>query len=155
MIKAYRIIKRNHAATCFNGEGARLFGGRWNSKGKRLVYTSSSQSLAILEILVHLDSYAILAKNYCLCTAEFDEKLCEHIPVASLPAGWDADMAILATKSIGDDWVQEARSAVLVVPSAISPPPEYNYLLNPDHPDFSKIVLYPSQDFVFPGRLIK
>jgi RES domain-containing protein len=155
MITAFRIIKRNQAATCFDGEGARLYGGRWNSKGNRVVYTSASQSLALLETFVHLDSYAILSSKYCLRTAQFDEALCETVPLAGLPAGWDADITINATRVIGDAWVQQARSAVLIVPSAISPPPEYNYLINPNHPDFSKISLGPAQEFFFPRRLLK
>ena len=142
------------ASTCFDGEGARLFGGRWNSKGKRVVYTSVSESLAILETLVHLDSYEILAKNFCMRTACFDSKFCEILDPSTLPLRWNDDMVISATKNIGDKWITEARSAVLSVPSAISLA-EQNYLLNPNHEDFPKIILEPEQDFVFSKRLLK
>ena len=153
-ITCYRVVKRHRADTCFDGEGARLFGGRWNSKGKRVVYTSASQSLAILEILVHLDSHEVLAKRYRLRTAEFPESLCEHLDIAALPAGWDDDIPINATRSIGDRWLSESRSAVLVVPSALSSS-ESNFLLNPDHPDFGQIALGPTRDFTFSRRLLK
>ena len=142
------------ASTCFDGEGARLFGGRWNSKGKRVVYTSVSESLAILETLVHLDSYEILAKNFCMRTACFDSKFCEILDPSTLPLRWNDDMVISATKNIGDKWITEARSAVFSVPSAISLA-EQNYLLNPNHEDFPKIILEPEQDFVFSKRLLK
>lgn len=154
IITGFRIIKRERASTCFDGEGARLFGGRWNSKGKRVVYTSASESLAILETLVHLNSHEILAKMFCMRTACFDSKFCEILDPSTLPLGWNDDMVISATKNIGDKWITEARSAVLSVPSTISLA-EQNYLLNPNHEDFPKIILEPEQDFVFSKRLLK
>jgi RES domain-containing protein len=154
ILEAFRIIKRARASTCFDGEGARLFGGRWNSKGVRLVYTSSTQSLAILETLVHLDSHEILAKKYCVRVAQFDAKLCERLDRALLPGGWDEDIPINATKDIGDAWIKTGRSAVLIVPSSISPLEE-NYLLNPAHPDFRLIRFSAAKDFVFSRRLLK
>jgi RES domain-containing protein len=154
IITSFRIVKRERAAACFDGEGARLFGGRWNSKGKRLVYTSASQSLAILEMLVHLDSQEVLARTYCVRTTTFDGALCENLRPSVLPKGWDGDMPINATRDIGDKWFAESRSAVLAVPSAISAA-EQNYLLNPDHPDFRKIIQGPLQDFAFSRRLLK
>jgi RES domain-containing protein len=154
ILTAFRITKRERSATCFDGEGARLYGGRWNSKGQRVIYTSATQSLAILETLVHLDSHEILAKLFCVRTAQFDDTLCETIGTTTLPPGWDADIAINATREIGDRWLRESRSAVLAVPSAISSA-ELNYLLNPCHPDFRMIALGPAQDFVFSQRLLK
>lgn len=154
IVVTHRIVKRERSATCFDGEGARLFGGRWNSKGGRMVYTSATQSLAILETLVHLDSHEALAKLYCTRSAQFEHDLIESIDTANLPTGWDADIPLNATREIGDRWLRESRSAVLAVPSVISSS-ELNYLLNPSHPDFSKIVLGPEQDFVFSQRLLK
>ncbi len=151
---AYRLIKRARAPTCFDGEGARLVGGRWNSKGVRIVYTSATQSLAILETLVHLDSHEVLAKKFCFRTAQFPEALCETLALGSLPPGWDGDVPIQATREVGDRWISEGRSAVLAVPSVICAG-ETNYLLNPAHPDFAKITLGPAQDFVFSQRLVK
>lgn len=154
IISSFRLTKRERSNTCFDGEGARLFGGRWNSKGQRAVYTSVSQSLAILETLVHLDSHEIIAKKYCFRTAQFDDSLCESVDVTNLPRGWDNDMPINATRDIGDRWLLEHRSAVLIVPSVISPA-ESNYLFNPEHPDFPSITLGPTKDFAFSQRLLK
>lgn len=150
----FRIIKRGRAPTCFDGQGAWMFGGRWNSKGTRVVYTSGTQSLAILETLVHLDSHEVLAKKFCLRTIEFDIALCEAVDVGILPSGWDNDVTLNATRDIGDKWVMEKRSAILAVPSVIAST-EINFLLNPEHSDFHKIQQNPPQDFVFSHRLIK
>ena len=65
MVSAWRITKRKHARSAFTGEGARLYGGRWNSPGTAIIYTAESQSLAVLEILVHLDSPELLKKWLC------------------------------------------------------------------------------------------
>ncbi len=85
MRQAFRIVRETHAATAFTGEGAALYGGRWNSPGARVVYTSASASLAALETLVHLNP--ALRFNYVIFSIEFDERLVEKIPPASLPAG--------------------------------------------------------------------
>lgn len=153
-ISCFRLVKRERVATAFDGEGARLFGGRWNSKGKRVVYASSSQSLAIIETLVHLESHEVLAKRYCLITADFPDSLCEVLDTKSLVHGWDDDVPIHYTRDIGNQWLNELRSAVLAVPSAISPA-EKNYLLNPDHVDFRLVKRGAPQDFVFSRRLLK
>ena len=116
-IRCFRIVRRARAEQCFDGEGARLFGGRWNSKGKRVVYTSESMSLAILETLIHLESHEALGRLYCVRTATFPLPLCEHLRPALLPDGWNNDLPINATRRIGDNWLTASRSAVLAVPS--------------------------------------
>ena len=78
--RAWRIVKAKHAATAFDGEGARLFGGRWNSPGTRMIYTSATLSLAALESLVHL-SPPVLFK-YVAIPVEFDESLIETLPAS-------------------------------------------------------------------------
>jgi len=149
MKQAWRIVKEKHAATAFNGEGARLYGGRWNSAGARVVYTSGSKALAALESLVHLNPPVIF--NYVAIPVEFDDALVEK--VASLPADWTEEPPPPSTKDIGDLWVKEARSAVLELPSVIIPS-EPNYLLNPTHPDFKKIIIGKPGLFAFDPRLL-
>ncbi len=151
---AFRIVRQEQADAGFDGEGARLFGGRWNAKGTRMVYSSATLSLAILEMLVHLESRDILSRRYCFRTARFDEALCETLGKAQLPAGWNDDVPINATRDLGDAWVREGRTAVLSVPSALSPD-ERNYLLNPAHPDFTRIRLGAARPFEFSKRLPK
>lgn len=72
-LRAWRILKAKHADQAFTGEGARLHGGRWNTEGAAVIYTSATISLAVLEILVHLESAALLSK-YQLTSVEFEEK---------------------------------------------------------------------------------
>lgn len=148
-LQAWRIVKAKHAATAFSGEGARLYGGRWNSPGVSLVYTSSTQALAALESLVHLNPPVLFA--YAAIPLEFEAGLVEK--VTALPPGWAHSPAPPTTRALGDLWAREARSAVLELPSAIIPG-ESNYLLNPAHPGFKKIAIGRPVPFSFDPRLL-
>ena len=136
----------------YDGEGARRVGGRWNSKGTRVLYMSENRSLAVLEILVHLS--ASIPDRYVLAAAEIPaDANVEVLNESRLAAEWGTldprDQA--ATKRIGDQWVAEQRGAVLSVPSVIVG--ERNYVLNPAHPDFSRIVFADPVPFRFDLRL--
>jgi len=148
-LRAWRIVKAKHAATAFSGEGARLYGGRWNSPGVSLVYTSGTKALAALESLVHLNPPVIF--KYAAIPIEFDTALVEK--VTALPADWNDMPAPPSTRAIGDLWAKQARSAVLELPSVIIPG-ESNFLLNPTHPDFKKIVIGKPEPFSFDPRLL-
>jgi RES domain-containing protein len=149
-MRAWRIVKK-HAATAFNGEGARLYGGRWNSAGLSLIYTSGTKALAALESLVHLNPPVIF--KYLAIPIEFDKALVERIAPGSLPADWTDEPPPPSTKEIGDTWVKQARSAVLEIPSVIIPG-ESNYLLNRAHPNFKKILIGKPDPFSFDPRLL-
>jgi len=136
--RSWRIVKAKHAATAFDGEGARLAGGRWNSPGHRVVYTAESRSLAILEILVHLSSSDLLA-HYVLLAAEFPATSIATLDSATLPPNWRASPAPTELQDLGNRWLQERRSVVLRVPSALVDG-ESVYLLNPRHPEFRATV---------------
>jgi RES domain-containing protein len=151
IVSAWRIVQERHAAQAFNGEGARLFGGRWNSPGVAVVYAAGSRALAALELLVHLDSPLIL-KTFVLCRVEFDERLARTLEPGEIPKNWRADPVPRSTQATGDAWIKGAESAVLRVPSVIVPE-EWNYLLNPKHPDFSKIQVGQPSPFDFDPRL--
>ena len=151
MIRAWRIVKAKHAAGSFVGEGARLLGGRWNSPGKRVVYTAENAALAALEMLVHLGHMATLP-SYVVIGCHFDEKLVTE--VKDLPEGWRAFPAPAAVQAIGDAWLESAKSAVLRVPSAIVPS-ENNYLLNPAHPKFGRVVIGKPEKFELDLRLLR
>jgi RES domain-containing protein len=150
MPEAWRIVKEKHAATAFTGEGAAKAGGRWNSRGVLLVYASGTKSLATLENLVHLNPPVIF--KYVVFPLQFDDALVEIFPVKDLPADWRTEPPPPATKAIGDAWVKAARSAILALPSVITG--DTNYLLNPAHPDFKKIVIGQPEPFVFDPRLL-
>lgn len=151
MRRAWRIVREKHAATAFDGEGARLFGGRWNSRGTRMVYVSGSISLAALECLVHLNPPTSF--RYLAVPLDFDEDLLEVLPRTEWPPDWTQQPPPRSTQGIGDRWVQEGRSAVLEVPSVIIPG-ESNYLLNPAHPGFAGIVIGKPTPFAFDPRLV-
>lgn len=139
MPRVWRIVKSRHAGGAFDGEGARRTGGRWNGKGVAVVYTAESASLALLEVLVHVGTPSLL-RSYSLIAAEVDEELVERLGEADLPAAWRASPPPPALQLLGDEWVARSRSAVLAVPSVVVPW-ETNYLLNPAHPDFHRLLV--------------
>src|SRR5215217_1679308 len=152
MATGWRIVKSRRAGTAFDGEGARLYGGRWNSPGTRMVYTSSTISLAVLEVLVHLQEASLLS-SYSLISAGFDDALVERLDHYMLPDGWRSYPAPSELQRIGDEWLQSQRSVALEVPSVIVVR-ESNYLLNPAHPDFSSVVIGEPEPFTFDERLL-
>lgn len=151
MVRAWRIVKEVHASTAFSGEGAVRVGGRWNSRGTRMVYTSATQSLALLESLVHLNPAFLF--RYAVIGLEFPGSMLEIFRPSKLPADWNSEPPATATKRLGDQWVREARSAVLAVPSVLVRT-EINYLLNPQHPDFAKIKIGKPEPFALDPRLL-
>lgn len=153
MISAWRIVKAGHAASAFSGEGARLAGGRWNSKGTAVVYTSESKSLAALEIVVHLGS-GLALRPYVLIRCDFDEALVTRVDPAALPRKWRMFPPPPELASIGDAWAWGGATAVLEVPSAVIAS-EMNYLLNPKHADFGQIRIGTLTPFSFDPRLVQ
>ncbi|HEX8297353.1 MAG TPA: RES family NAD+ phosphorylase [Chthoniobacteraceae bacterium] len=151
MLRSWRIVREARETDAFTGEGARQFGGRWNSAGRAMVYTSEHSSLAALEILVHLTPRPDW--RFKVFRVQFGEDLVEHIGLEVLAGDWRISPPPASTREIGDRWIREQRSAVLAVPSAIVPV-ETSYLLNPAHPDFFRIRIDPSQDFAFDPRLL-
>src|ERR1035437_3746124 len=150
MPEAWRMVKEKHAATAFSGEGAAKTGGRWDSRGVPVVYTSSTKSLVALENLAHLNPPVPF--KYVVFRIQFDDALIEKVPLSRLPADWQVEPPPPSTKAIGDAWVREMRSAVLALPSVIVPG-ELNYLLNPAHPAFKKISIGKPERFAFDPRL--
>lgn len=136
MLEVYRIVTQRYARDAFSGEGARLYGGRWNPKGVRVVYAASSRALAMLEMLAQDQP---LRARYVIIPAKIPASVpIERLPVAKLPANWMASGQNDALRALGIDWIRRARTAVLCIPSAIVPS-EFNYLLNPSHVDFVRI----------------
>jgi RES domain-containing protein len=153
-ITVFRICKTKYAQDAFDGEGVRRFGGRWNSRGTGIVYTTGSLALAALEMLVHLDDDSLLVE-YSYIPAQLPTGLILSVEdFRPLPDDWSVSPAPLEIQQIGDDWAREMTSAVLEVPTSVIPL-EKNYLLNPAHPDFQKIVLGEAKKFVFDERLVK
>jgi len=151
-LRGYRLVKKRWSGQAFGGEGARRYGGRWNSKGRRCLYLASTASLALLEIMVHLDDYSLLA-DYLLYQMEIPESSLLELDSDSLPGDWDADPAPLSTARIGDEWLTNLSSAGLYVPSTIVSM-ENNILVNPAHPQYAGILKTITEvDFMADTRL--
>lgn len=138
MRTVWRITTARFVGSAFSGEGARIYGGRWNPKGFQVVYTAESRSLALLEMMVQDDP---LRAKYVLIPAQVPEMVSiKYVAIAELPQDWRTIGTRDALQAIGRTWLEEGTSGILAVPSAVVPA-EYNYLINPSHPDFSKIVV--------------
>jgi RES domain-containing protein len=151
-MRVWRICNGKWAETAFDGQGAKIYGGRWNSTGMAIVYTSSSLALAALESLVHLGVKKIPI-NYVAIGADIPENLTiEQVEPDKLMKNWRRDPAPPELATIGDRWVNSSKSAILKVPSAVIDE-EWNYLLNPEHSDFSRIIIGQAKPFNFDARL--
>ncbi len=151
-LTVWRICIRRYAD--LDGEGARLYGGRWNRAGVRLVYTSESLSLAALESFVNLDT-DLAPDDLVSVRVRIPESLSiERLAVEDLPADWRSYPAPLALQALGSGWAKRGDTAVLAVPSAVIPQ-EWNYLLNPEHGDFARISAAKPRPFSFDPRMWK
>ena len=152
MLVVWRMLTARFAATAFSGEGARLYGGRWNLKGVPMVYTAGSQSLAVLENLVQDEP---LRAHYVMIPATLPRNLkIEVLASDRLPADWRELEAREQLQAIGSEWIKSRSCAVLAVPSSVIPA-ESNYLLNPLYPLFARIVIGEPEVFNTDSRLIR
>ena len=152
MPAVWRIVKRKHAASAFDGNAARRFGGRWNSAGRRAVYVSGSKSLALLEVLVHLDVSPPVPRLVAF-TFTLEAHLIERLRPDALPRDWRTGRGLVSTQRVGDEWLASGRSLGLAVPSTIVPE-ELNYLLNPEHPACAGLRFSRPMPFILEPRLV-
>ena len=152
MASAWRIVRAARVDTAFTGEGSRLYGGRWNSRGMAVINVSEHESLAALEVFVHTMPLSP-TERYFSFRLDWDDKLTEYFPIRNLPPGWNAEPPASASMEIGDEWVRRGRSAVLALPSLLSTS-ELNFLLNPKHPDFKRIKMGSPVEYRFDPRIV-
>lgn len=154
MPRYFRLVKARFAERAFDGEGAKLAGGRWNSKGVSVAYAADSIALAALELLVHLHSHEIL-NHYRLCSIELTAANVLKLDVRDIPQDWRADPPPSSTALLGNDWVKAQASLALMVPSVVIPK-QHILLITPAHRDF-KIArkTIRNESFVFDPRLVK
>ena len=150
-LSGWRIIKSRYVNSAWSGDGASQYPGRWNQAGIPAIYLAECISLAALELLVHLDSSAIL-QSYALAEARFDESLIGNLSDVDLPKNWREVPVPESTRILGTTWLQARTSVVMRVPSAVIPM-QFNYLLNPEHVDFKHIELLSPKPFDFDSRL--
>jgi RES domain-containing protein len=150
-VRLWRLSPLSPAALAFDGEGARLYPGRWNHEGVPMVYTSAHLSLAALELFVHLEPHHLRRATYAY-SAEVGDDDTEVLPRGLLQPGWDALEPPGETRELGSRWARSGRSLALVVPSAVVPQ-ESNILLNPAHPAFASLAVQGPETFWFDPRL--
>ena len=150
-MKLWRISRAAFAD--LDGEGARLYGGRWNSEGIAVAYLSTSLSLAALEYLVHLD-VSLAPMDLVSVEVEVPDGVSrEEVDLEALPEGWSAVSDHPFCVDTGDEWIRRGESCLLLVPSAVIPK-SWNVLLNPAHPDARRIVST-TEPFAFDRRLLE
>ena len=153
MITVWRIAKAKYVDSAYSGEGARLMAGRWHEAGHRIVYTSASAALAALEVIVHTDTDLLPRTPFVAVPAILPTRLkIQRFSIEELPTNWQESPSPLALRQRGTEWLRQGTTPVLAVPSVIVPF-EWNYLLNPAHPDFSKIQVGAAIPYQFDSRL--
>ena len=152
MTRLYRVLRQAYARAPFDGEGAYRYGGRWSSPGTRLSYASEHQSLAMLEYFVHLDRDDSPG-DLVLAIADVPDGVTkEQVEIKNLPASWRQSAAPAELTRIGDDFAQRAQHCLLLVPSVLAPR-ENNCLINPEHPEFKKIVVHKAEPLSYDPRM--
>jgi RES domain-containing protein len=154
LTRVYRILREPYSRTPLDGEGGYRFGGRWSSPGTRLAYTSEHLSLAMIEYFVHIESEDA-PKDLMVVTANIPDNVSRiSISRKQLPANWRQSPAPAQLTTIGDEFVRADHAAILIVPSALAPA-ESNWLINPQHPDFSRIRVNLAEPFDYDSRFFK
>lgn len=147
----WRLSAARYAATVFSGEGARLYGGRWSPAGLPMIYSAEFRSLALVEVLVGTDdSDRLFQQEWMLVPAEIPEECIEK--PARFPDSWRQYPYTPETLAVGMAWAKARHRVGLRVPSVVVPG-EFNYLLNPAHPDFKRVKIGKPEPFSFDPRL--
>jgi len=150
-VRVWRLTTARHVDTAFTGEGARLYGGRWNSRGVPIVYTSRHLSLAVLEYLVGVE-VEDLPDDLVRIGAEVPDSLTESLDPVTVAPDWRSPARPALLQAAGDEWVRGARSLALEVASAVVPE-ERNVLINPRHPEIRRVIIEDPVPFSLDPRL--
>ncbi|EJJ3962340.1 RES family NAD+ phosphorylase [Salmonella enterica] len=148
----YRLTKTRYLMTAWSGLGAKEAGGRWNSVGTAMVYLSETASLTMLETLVHINAPPLL-DDFTLLSLDVPDEQIQTFDMNRLPDNWASEDAPAELALYGDNWAESGSSIALRIPSALSPV-EFNYLLNPAHPElFDLMATVKKIPFRFDSRL--
>jgi len=156
-MRIWRLCREPFAAEAFSGEGARRFGGRWNSRGVPMVYASTSLALAVIELFVHLEPGQAPDDLVYLSALLPEGEPARTLQSAELPPAWWADnggAGAATTRDLGDAWIAARSSLALMVPS-VPIRAEWNVLLNPLHPRMGELQIEPLQVFHFDARMFR
>lgn len=152
-MEVYRLTREKFAGE-LSGKGAALKGARWNSVGVELIYTAANRSLAMAEVAVHF-SLATIPEDYLMMTIFIPDNVSvKKMNVSDLPDDWNIFPHPSSTQSIGDRFVVENKFCVLQIPSSVTAG-DYNFLINPKHPEFTRIKIIDKVKFPFDKRIFK
>ena len=152
-MEVFRLTKGKYA-TILSGKGAAFAGARWNSPGVELIYTSANRSLAMAEVAVHL-TLATLPSDFMMMTIHIPDSLkLKKTTKAELPPKWSSFPPPASNKAIGDKFVADNKYCVLQIPSAVTQG-DFNFLINPNHPEFMKIKIVGVEKFPFDNRIFR
>lgn len=150
-MRIFRLCKDRHSAGVLSGDDGLNADGRWHNQGRRIVYCASSETLAILELRVHIGNF-LPHDPFVMHAIDVPDTLIETLVPALLPAGWNAVPHSGISQALGDDWLRQRRSAALRVPS-IHSTTEFNVLLNPLHDQRASFTLGQAWPYRFDPRL--
>ncbi|WP_046061098.1 RES family NAD+ phosphorylase [Methylotuvimicrobium alcaliphilum] len=150
-MQIYRIADGRHPI--WDGTGAAFIGGRWNSPGKPVIYGSLSYSCAMLEILAHANTGRIPETQQYVIVDVPGSVSVEIVDENQLPEGWDSENNVPA-RAFGDQWLNQARTAILIVPSVIARL-DQNALVNPLHPDANNFIVSEPKKVIWDKRLFQ
>jgi len=156
-MRIWRLCRSVYAADAFSGEGARRFGGRWNSRGVPMVYCSSSLALAAMELFVHLEPAQTPTDLVSISATLPEGEPARTLQAADLPDAWWTEEVLTAehsTRDVGDAWIRGGASLAMRVPS-VPIRAEWNVLVNPLHPRIGELKIDPPQPFVFDARMFQ
>jgi RES domain-containing protein len=148
----YRLSKGKYRLD-LSGKGAELYGGRWNSKGVAMLYTSQSRALAFAEIAIHIP-VGIVPKDYFLISVSVpDTATILKLADTNMPPDWRSNPHSNSTQKIGDQFILESTYLILGVPSAVVPG-DFNFLINPAHPQMKEVTIANVEPFEFDSRFV-
>lgn len=150
-MKVYRLSRRKYSKE-LSGKGAAIVGGRWNSRGTQVIYSAQSRALALAEVAVHL-SLSMLPEDFVMVELDLPESIeIADLDPENLPKHWNVFPYNRQSQALGDEFIKASENAVLRVPSAVVQG-DFNYLINPGHPHFSKIKITKIGNFPLDNRL--
>lgn len=153
---AWRITRAQFATSALSGQGGLYAGGRWHRAGQPVVYLASTWSLAALEVFVHLGRRDSAIPFIYFSVTIPPQVAALTMGTDTLPPDWMSEPPLPDTQLLGTDWLNSHASALLRTPSVLSPAEsEYNWILNPRHPDATQLIISEPRPFQFDRRLWK
>jgi RES domain-containing protein len=150
-LRVFRLSKTVYSPAVLGGQGGLVADGRWHSAGRPVVYTASSEALAVLELRVHLGRFVPQAA-FTMHTLDVPDRLVETAAISGLARGWNAVPSGGASQQVGDDWLERGRTLALRVPS-IHSRSDWNLLINPVHGELRQVRILAAEPYTFDARL--